>query len=204
MRINRFVLGIFCLVCFNVALNAQTEKGKILLGGGTKLSFSMVNNLTKTDNSSNENGKVSNFELSPQIGFFISDGLALGAELPANYNLVKYSGDNKITTSSIAIAPFLRYYLGSESIKPFLQGKVGFGIMNQNSDLTFGLSDKLSASLFLYELKGGVGFFLNERVSLDLTIGYSSYSIKPRENNSSNERQIQRGIGLGIGVAVFL
>jgi hypothetical protein len=75
------------LFCSFTTLNAQTEKGTFLLGGETKLNFSSVSSKFESDDVNEDLGKITTLEFSPQIGFFVIDGLALGMELPIMYSL---------------------------------------------------------------------------------------------------------------------
>lgn len=71
------------IYCFLVAVligtvrttNAQTEKGKILLGGQSSLEFTSVNPKWETDYASGDNGKTRNLEIIPQVGYFIATTL---------------------------------------------------------------------------------------------------------------------------------
>ncbi len=204
MKIIKFALVLFCFGCFIGGAIAQTEQGSILLGGETNLSYSIMNNKWKTDNDHGNDGKVTQFGLSPQLGYFLIDGLVVGAEIPLSYSIYKEKDNDKFFSSSIAFAPFLKYYMGSSSIKPFLQGKVGFGTMKIKSEPATGTSVESKTGLFLYELKGGVVFFLNERVSLDIAIGYSYQSAKTKEDNPLNYKEILSGFGNSIGIVVIL
>ena len=101
-----------------------------------------------------------------------------------------------------AFAPFLRCYIGSSNIKPYLHGEVGLGTEKSK---TPGVSNEFSTSadIFLYELGGGIGIFLNEKVSLDIGLAYASVSFKRRLNNL-NFKDIANGFGLGIGFVIVL
>ena len=195
LRIVSFGVVLFCFV---ISLKGQTEKGKVLIGGETKLNFTSLNSKWKSDVSSGDNGKSTNLEFGPQIGFFVIDGLVLGAELPIKYSSETDENDNKNSSTSLAFAPFVRYYFGTSNIKPYLQGEVGFG----NLKMKYGPT--MSAKMFLYQIGAGLGIFLNEKVSLDIGLGYESVSIKPKENNNTNFRTIGHGFGLGIGIVVVL
>jgi opacity protein-like surface antigen len=61
-----------------------------------------------------------------------------------------------------------------------------------------------SSGLFSYKVGGGLGIFLNKKVSLDLGLGYSSNSTKLNSDNNVDLRRIQNRIGLEIGIVVFL
>lgn len=194
----------FVLLCFVVSLHGQTEQGKVLLGGETKLSFTSLNSKWKTDDNDGDIGKTTNLEFSPQIGFFVADGLALGVVIPIMYSSEKEEDDDKYSSTSLAFAPFLRYYFGTSNIKPYLHGEAGIGNITMKYEPSFGSSDDRSSGMFLYEIGGGLGIFLNDKVSLDIGVGYASVSIKRKEDNPRNYKSITSGFGLGIGIVVVL
>lgn len=168
------------------------------------MNFTSLNSKWETDDNSGEAGKTTDLEFSPQFGFFVADGLALGVELPIKYSSEKDEYDDKYISTTMAFAPFIKYYFGTSNIKPYLLGEVGFGNLKMKYDPATGSSDDFSAGMFLYEIGGGLGIFLNEKVSLDIGLGYTSASIKPKENNDINYKSISSGFGLGIGIVVIL
>lgn len=194
----------FVLFSLGFTANAQTEQGHLLIGGESKLNFTSLNSKWKTDDDSGDVGKTTNLDFSPQIGFFVADGLALGIEIPISYSSEKDEDENKYNSTSMAFAPFLKYYFGSGNIKPYFQGEFGIGNLNMKYEPASGTSDDASAGMFLYQVGGGIGVFLNEKVSLDFGLGYSSVSIKPDEDNDINYQNISSGFGLGIGIVVIL
>lgn len=89
--------------------SAQTEKGKIVLGGGVFYSH------TKDDPAYSS---VNAFRISPNAGYFVADNLAVG--LGVGYFNAKYVQDINVGSDAgykyiqkerhISIAPFVRYY----------------------------------------------------------------------------------------------
>lgn len=195
----------FVLFCFVISLKGQTEQGNVLLGGESYLSFAYSNEKWKSDDGDGDHGKTTNLDLSPLIGFFVADGLALGVQLPIMYSLQKDNDGDKYSSTSLAFAPFLRYYFGTSNIKPFVHGKAGIGITKTKYEpVIIGSSQEASYNKFLYEIGGGLAIFLNEKVSLDIGIGYSSRSNKAKKDNDNNYRTIFSALGLVVGIEVVL
>lgn len=192
------------LILFSIGFvaKAQTEKGNFLLGGESKLDLTFLNTKYKSDDVSENGPKTTNLEFSPMGGFFVADGFAVGLEIPISYTMEK--DEEKTSTTSIAFAPFVRYYFGSSHIKPYLHGAVGLGSLKAKLDPGSSASREISYGMFLYQIGGGLGIFLNEKVSLDVGLAYASVSLKPKENNNTNYRSISSGIGIGIGIVVVL
>ena len=199
------LVACFCVFsCFTLLSYGQTEQGSVLLGGSSKLDITSMSSKIKMDGDSEDEGKSSNFEFSPQLGYFVSDGFALGVELPITSNSQTDEDNDKYTSTSLAFAPFARYYFGTGKAKPYLHGSVGFGSMNMKYKPNMGTSNDSSGSLFLYQISGGIAVFLNEKLSLDFELGYTSATMKPKEDNSVNYRSVTSGIGAGIGFVIFL
>lgn len=202
MKNLKLISVVLVLLCFVNSLKAQTEKGNILLGAETKFDLGIMNTKWKTDGSDGDHGKSTNLDFYPQIGYFVADGLALGGEVLIMYSAEK-DDDYEYSTTSIAVAPFLRYYFGKTNVKPYLDGGAGFGKVKTKYDYS-GNSNEYSDGVFVYGVGGGLGIFLNEKVSIDMGIYYRSSSTKPKEDNEENYREITSGIGLGIGIVVVL
>ena len=200
------------LYCFLVAVligtarttNAQTEKGKILLGGQSSLEFTSFSSKWKTDNNSGDNGKIRYLDIIPQVGYFIANNLAVGLEIPYSFSK-EIDEDNSYTTYSFSVVPFARYYFGKAKLKPYLHGGIGPG-WGKNKSVIFKSPDiEVSTNLLAYELGGGLGIFINEHVSLDLGLGYASASSKWVDpNTNTNWQNTVSGIGANIGIVVCL
>src|SRR5215218_6219558 len=98
------------LLVLGFSAGAQTETGNFLLGGNLQL------------NTAKNNTEIT-FSLS--IGYFFVDNFAAGANITMSYSKVGESSDAPKTTV-IGIGPFVRYYTGTTTIRPFLQGDVDF------------------------------------------------------------------------------
>ena len=145
---------VFTLVMVLVGLSAaiaQTEKGSRLAGV-------QVGNIVipTSGNSSTIIG------LQPTYGWFVSDGLAVGAGIPFFH--VSSGG---VSATQIGIAPFLRYYIGSSQVKPFLGASVG--VINSSASG----SGSRSSTDAVYSATGGLAFFINKSVSFDLALTYT-------------------------------
>jgi len=204
MKGIKFVLVGVTFLSFAFSLKGQTEEGGILIGANTNLNFSYMNSNWKSDNGDGDMGSTINLEVSPKVGYFVLDGMAVGLEVPISYSMQENANEDKYTTTSFAGTPFLRYYFGSTNVKPYLHGQVGYGMAKIHYDPAYGFSDDFSANMFLYEVGGGVGFFINETICIDLGIGYASVAIKSKEDNENNYRTITSGLQMAIGIAVVL
>jgi len=95
-------------------VNAQTEQGNFLVGGGFGASFStqkieapVVNDPNKTLITERRSTGIT---FNPKVGFFIIDGFAAGLEADINNTVTKDKKDNvKSTSSYFTVGPFVRY-----------------------------------------------------------------------------------------------
>lgn len=155
----------------SAALYAQTEKGDVLVGGN--LGF-------QTGENSNQ------FNLSPNIGFFVAKNFALGAAL--NFNSSK---QGNISSSTFGLGPFARYYFGQTMTKPFLVTEVDF----LSTTIKTGES-KLSNNGFGWLLGLGFAAFINESVAVEAVSGYNYNKFKNVDGSG--------GFALRLGFQVYL
>jgi outer membrane protein len=204
MKNLKSFLGSFILLLFVFSVHGQTTRGTILIGGESNFDLSTMNSKWKSDDGSGTHGNIIRFGISPRIGFFIIDNLAVGVKLPIGFQFQEDKNNDKFSSTSLGISPFLKYYFGTSNIKPYLNGSIGFSNMTMKDDPDIGATNKTTVGVFSYELGGGFGVFLNDKVSLDIGIGYNYSSYKEKENNDNNYRDIYSGIGLGVGISILL
>jgi hypothetical protein len=183
----------------------QTDGGKILLGGTTNLTADLSTAKWKDDNGSGTDSKTTSIDFEPHIGIFVVKNLAIGLSLDVYYSLEKNSSnDDKSSTTLLEGSPFVRFYIGNGKVKPFVQGKVGIGLENFKDMPVVGTSTTDKYTVFNFGFMGGVALFLNDHVSLDLGLGFTSNSFKARDNNDNNFRNIDHTIGFNIGITTVL
>jgi hypothetical protein len=167
---------------FSGFANAQITKGNWMVGG----SGSFTNYKSTFENNNTEITQTGNgMRLSPDLGYFIIDKIALGTFLSFGYS--NPSGDNN-NSHGFGISPFVRYYFrkSDKMINPFLQTSYGFSEGKSES----GGTNKSNG----YNIKGGSAIFFNSSVALELTVEYDSS--KYNSNSKSNNCTI--GIGFQI------
>ena len=195
MKVSKHLILGFFISCIVISGNAQITKGSILLGGDSKLDFSLVNSM---NGSNGIIGESVDIDFSPQIGFFVFNNFALGLSIPISY--VSYKPDNTMVLStestSVSLVPFFRYYMGKGKIKPYLQGGIGLGNMKTTTS-----SLEVINEFILYDIEAGLGMFINEKVSLDFSFGYNYTAYRYDEFHTVNS---SKKIAGGIGVIVIL
>lgn len=227
MKKTSFILA-FCLtLLISSIVTAQTEKGKILVGADSNMNFSALTNKGKSDLYESDNYKTSNFTFSPKIGYFVANNLSLGVEVPFSFSKFKSSSirvndlyyssqyfNQEDKNTSITFAPFVKYYFNAnKTIKPFLQGQIGLGVSKfttnrnyyvNNFDPTIESYNSTSKSnLFMYGVDGGLAIFFNDKISLDIALGYASTTFKRKEDNPYNYKEITSGFVSNIGFSLY-
>jgi len=131
-----------------------------------------------------------NIQVNPRAGYFISDGIAVGAQ--ANLSFRTSDGENDARNQwGYGIAPFVRYYFpggASASGRFFGQGDIGIGGSSAGDNVSLNLG-----------LNAGYAHFITQTVALEVMAGYN-YS-KANINSDSNK---QSGLGVAVGFQIYL
>src|SRR5690349_3679248 len=107
---KKLLLSLVAVSALAFTTQAQTEKGKIIVGGNAAFSTSK----------SDADGAKSNtsFKIVPSVGYFVSDNIAVGTGVGYSYD--KQIGESQ--NQAFVVSPFGRYYANlSESFKFFGQ-----------------------------------------------------------------------------------
>jgi hypothetical protein len=164
---NVFLITLTCLLC--LMAQAQTEKGHWLVGATTSdLTLGITRDFTQMT-----------FQLSPSVGYFVADNLAVGARLGLAHSFANSPGLYRSSNSAFAISGFGRYYIPlTERLKIPIDLSVGYqyGRSNQNGSLSDGGS-------LLGTATTGLSCFLNDKVSIDLMAGYRAIQYSSYNSN---------------------
>jgi hypothetical protein len=154
------ILITFILLSINDSI-AQIEKGNWLIGGNGNINY------RKTKDQFGAT-KDFNLSISPDIGYFLKNQLALGLRSGINNSAFK-SNTTTSSNTSLGLGPFLRYYY----IKPPKN-------INLASELSYSYFVNINRSISnnqgnsLYTFMTGPVLFLNKNVGLELLFGYKS------------------------------
>lgn len=199
-RLNPYFLIIIFILCLPLSVRAQTEMGKILLGGNTGFSVVSTKNKELTANTYSEYSKSKSLKLTPQVGFFIANNVVIGLEVRYEKDELKQSSKT-YTSSSFYLIPMAQIYFSKDVMKPYIYGGVGTG--NTSNDFTYS-PDNNEAKLTLYEVGLGVATFVNKSVSIEIQGSYSSVTSKYDDNYGIEKADKINGIGFQIGIVVCL
>ena len=173
MKISMYMFLLSCLL-FSQSAFAQPSQGSIMIGGSAGF------------NSRSYDGDTYTYiYLLPEVGYFVTDQIAVGALL----NLEFFGGDGD--GSWIGIGPFGRYYFNNSGPARFF-GQAGIEFYN----IDFG-GNSDSFTNFGFNIGAGVDYFLNESVALEALLNFNS-------NKDQDDDESEKNIGLNIGVSVFI
>lgn len=178
------LIGIVVMSFMIMSTYGQVQKGTFLIGGMANLSSA------QSDGSNFLSGY-----LSPSIGSFISNHLALGLSVP--YSFYKYSGG---VSQNIGISPFGRYYFFTkEKSSLFVPFNVSLSnsIYNSTNSSTNTVYSTTSGSLGI-----GYTYFIYRSVGIETNLSY--YLTKSTNNIMANSTTYSRGIKLFIGFQIYL
>lgn len=138
----------------------------------------------------NFKSKTFSFELSPRVGYFISDNAVIGAQ--TQLGLIAYD-EGQIFT--YGLTPFVRYYFpegARASGRFFGEAVVGFaGSSFEDSE-----EDAIVSSIF--GLSAGYAHFVGRNVALEGTLGFI------RSNANVDIGAATTGLSVGLGFNIYL
>lgn len=126
----------------------------------------------------NDDAEEMSYSICPEVGYTLSDNLALGAVLGYDY-----SEQGDFDTKSIKVSPYARYtFLKAGAVSLFADGAV---------DLLFGDDDQKAWSV---GVKPGIAVAINENFSAVAHVGYLGYG----DNEDGLGDAIKHGFGLNL------
>lgn len=197
-------------LCTGIFAFAQVEKGNWLFGGSSTLEFNTSNEKIKTGGTTTDGYKYTDFDIRPQVGYFVIDKLAVGLLLDIDIDKEKYTDpDSEYNWTSFLVGPFVRYYiLDLEGLMPFAEASMAFGSGNSKTNY-MGSESEEKYGMFAYGFGAGATYFVTENVGVDLFIGYANYQEKYKdvEDNARAENDITYkygGLDFNIGFIISI
>jgi outer membrane protein len=156
--------------------HAQTSAGEWLAGGSMSMSTARAGADRGT------NGRSFGISLSPRVGYFALNRLAVGLVTSASYSREErdFGGRMFSTTSNLLTANvFARYYIRSAKFTPFVQGEFGYSRFKVNMTVPPGLGGTSSGNAEdqgNYSLGAGLAYFVSPQVAIEGTLDWASRS----------------------------
>jgi hypothetical protein len=189
---NKILLIISMLLVFTSTAFSQINKGQWLMGGNVQIEYSYIYTpYTPSDQNTNLVLKFS-----PNIGYFIADGFAVGLRSNILKELSTNSNYN-INLSEINLTLFLRYYILPTTQKKwniFVDGGYGLGYNNEIEYFPNATYENRNKT-FIFYVSGGFVIFLSNQIALEFNLNYNNSGII---GNNLSKRDFLFGIGLQI------
>ncbi len=171
------------LLCSAGAAQAQLSAGHIMLTGSAGYS-------SDKDGVGDDSYTRTTGEISPQVGYFVADNLAIGIGLSYGGVTTKDEGENPlgkytrtISNTSMTVGPFARYYKPVGDHAAFFgQLGVGFGSTKRTEELEGKgfegqtADEDIKYSLLGAQLSPGFTFFPTDHFGLEISMGGLGYN----------------------------
>ncbi len=222
---KKLVLGLFVIAAMSA--NAQIEGGKLFVGG----SFGFGTSANKTTAPiAVDNSKTLSFNLMPEVGFMLSENLAVGMGIGYDMNKTTsfdvFTGTTGATYDQVnkngmfVIEPFARYYkstgdkayMFAEFALPIGMGSSKSLQMNATGTGTEDSSPTKNSS-FGTTISIGFNYFLNDRCVIEakwMAIGFKSNkttsvdgAVDPTTGNTVDAVSKTTNIGLGLDMTAL-
>lgn len=185
-----FIVFVFAFILQSA--QSQLTKGNWLAGGSG--SFSSMKNTYSNLNYS-QASDVTDFKISPNLGYFFIDKFALGLRPTYSMEKEKINGRGGESTNikRFEFGPFARYYfLPAEKQYNFLtEVSYQYGIYNFKPD---------KGNINTFSASAGPAIDFNESVSLEFLMGY----YKRTENLKNSFKTEQKGLEIDLGFQIHL
>ncbi|MGE8552646.1 MAG: OmpW family outer membrane protein [Chryseobacterium jejuense] len=194
--------------------NAQMTKGDWVISGNTGMGFNNNTTTVKTGSHSVDGPKVNTFSITPSVGYFVIDKLAVGIDLGYVNTSTKYQG-LKSTNSTFSVMPTATYYFtNSSKLVPFLGAGIGYAsnktkytfyndINNEGVDLSLMRDTETTTDGLAWKVKGGVTYMATSSLGINLGISYDQFSSKETVMNTEFKTNIKT-FGVNVGFSYFI
>ena len=157
-------------------LSAQlTSSGNFVVGSSFGFSSATSNIIQESVGGTDEGEGPSSIQLSisPKIGYFVQDELAVGIGLDYTFSEVREPNEDRRTDSDLLFGPFARYYLPvGEDVAVFLEANFGFGNATDNLNIG-GETRNISTNIFATGFGPGLTVFSNESLGVSAIFKYN-------------------------------
>jgi len=188
------LLLLTALALTGISLMAQPTTGKVFIGGD--LLFAKGTEKEKVGNTTSVTQEVTQVQILPMAGYFISDKFAIGAQLGLSANVMKAPDGyaTKRTYTGIVFSPFARYYLISGTAGLFAEGYLG--LENGNYKYVTTLGDyKTKYNLFETGVAVGAYYYISPKLALECKFGRLGYSSET-ETDENDDKDISNVFAL--------
>lgn len=183
-------------------MHAQMNTGSKFVANNSTLKFHTSN--YKLKDATGDPDKYFDLNLATKGGYFIKNGIAIGAVI--EYSLGRQNqvvSQYKSTSTGLLIGPVARYYTEYGSIIPFAEVSAGFGVNTQKTEFLDLPSTKDKAPVF--NIKPGIGadYFLNDSFAVEGMIYYFFSHEKENPGDPGESIYVENGFGMAFGIVFY-
>jgi hypothetical protein len=204
------ILCFLLIVVGSLISKAQTQKGRWTVGA-------QIGNFSYQ----NQNGGRSlSASISPSAGYFVANGLVVGAGIPISIVNGKSTEDNsyyyyKNNSSAVGLAPFIRYFIGNNKLKPYLSVAYSYSKLTLSSTRNDqsgpnSYTGKGKATSFIPTI--GLAYLVSQNLGLTIGLNYNinhqdqeiNYTSGIGYPNTSTSNSDIKSVSLGVGFQLFI
>jgi hypothetical protein len=175
------------------SLAQYATRGTTELGG--TISYSST---TAVTNGTTASESTSLFNFLPYVGYFISDGLAIG--LSPGINIVKLAG-SKESVKNLLLFLVPGYTFGTKgSLYPFVEGLVGYTSLVSKVDPLTGVGE-MDLSGISYGARAGIRVLVGKSGLANISVAYMLYTLNPK---NATKRSGYNSLAINLGFSVFI
>lgn len=191
MKCKTLLLPVFILF----ALTSQAQKNSWYIGGNT--GFANTSYKTETNGTNSNTGKISSWSLSPEIGTFLTNNLAVG--LGVTFNGTKSDPQNNLfnTTRQTMTGgtAYTRYFFGKEAFKPFAGFNVSV-LSGKGKTTSVSTNFETTTNSFGANLNAGFSYAVSKRVNVLGSMGFLGYRRTSSTQTGTDLKQITSEFGI--------
>ena len=200
------------LITLSIFAFTSLTQAQLYVGGN--LGFNTLSTSSTVGTTTTKGGSSSSLTLSPEVGYFLSDNLAVGVGVSFNSNSI--TTPITPTTSSVAlnstfmINPYARYFFyKSGSFSAFAEGSVGYGSMMSETTLGANTTKNPSTSIISVGIAPGIAYDLSDKFSLIAKLGNVGFQSSKKtttntiETTTTTSTTNVSNFGLNVGLSSF-
>ncbi|AOM80585.1 outer membrane beta-barrel protein [Pedobacter steynii] len=185
---KKLLLSLVAVSAFAFSSQAQTEKGKIMVGGNVAFD-------TKKSDAAGAKSNT-NFQIVPSVGYFVADNFAVGTGVGYGYSKTSgIAGPNNTVisgnkNSSFVVSPFGRYYANlSESFKFFGQLSVPMAFGKDKAvDAEGNVGAKTASTTEIgVALSPGFAFYPTKKIGIEFALNGLNYNNLRKEDGNGDK-----------------
>jgi hypothetical protein len=182
---------------------SQVSTGNVFIGGG--IEFSSVTNKQHTANSTMTMREYNSVFLTPSLGYFIADNIAIGVGFGFGRITETYPffGNDQDITTVYGISPFLRKYWNlSDSFYLFGEGSIGVASGTEKEKIDGNTETVGKFNFFSVGIAPGLAFFPSEKFAFEFKFSLLSWE-KYSDINPDNTDNRRNSTGINFGLDTF-